>query len=79
MIQDAHVITRRTFCKHVNRAEREDLERQLGYCLNGRKKELTMARDYHVSYHRSLLHGRRVYFFRNSAIEYVFAQYVIAR
>jgi len=32
-----------------------------------------MARDWHVSYHRSRWHGAAVYFFRHSAIEYVFA------
>ena len=72
MIDAAQDIGRRTFCRHVDRAQREDLERQLGYEINGRRGLLTMTRDYHVSYHRSNLHGRRVYFFKHSAIEYVF-------
>lgn len=33
---------------------------------------LTMAGDWSVSYHRSRLHGRAVYYLRWSAIEYVF-------
>ena len=33
-----------------------------------------MAADWAVSYHRSKLHGRRVYYFRHSAIEFVFTQ-----
>jgi hypothetical protein len=72
MIDGARTISRATFCKHVDRNEREDLERSLGYAINGRAGELTIARDYHVSYHRSTLHGKRVYFFKHSAIEFVF-------
>lgn len=72
MIEDAQDIERATFCRHVDRAEREELERDLGYEINGRRGLLTMTRDYHVSYHRSQLHGQRVYFFKHSAIEYVF-------
>ena len=72
MIDEARDITRRTFCRHVDRLDREGVERQLGYDLNGRTGCLTMKRDYHVSYHRSNLHGQRVYFFTHSAIEYVF-------
>jgi hypothetical protein len=71
MIQQATSITRRTFLRHVYRSDREATERGLGYALHGR--DLTMKRDWHVSYHRSKLHGRRVYYFKHSAIEYVFA------
>ena len=74
MIDEAHDVGRATFCRHVDRCEREDLERQLGYEINGRRGLLTMARDYHVSYHRSKLHNERVYFFKHSAIEYVFTR-----
>lgn len=72
MISEARDITRRTFLKHVDREERIRIELDLGYALRG--KDLTMARDWHVSYSRSKLHGRRVYFFTHSAIEYVFAE-----
>jgi hypothetical protein len=73
LIADCKDITRATFCRHVDRGEREALERQLGYAVHGRVGLLTMARDWHVSYHRSRWHGRRVYLFKHSAIEYVFA------
>ena len=74
MIDEALDISRKTFCRHVDRDERETVEQCLGYDLNGRTGCLTMARDYHVSYHRSKLHGERVYFFKHSAIEYVFRE-----
>jgi hypothetical protein len=31
-----------------------------------------MAGDWHVSYHRSKYKGKTVYYFRHSAIEYIF-------
>ena len=73
MIDEAYEISRRTFLKQVDRCELRDLDDALGYAPRPRQG-LTMARDYHVSYHRSLLHGRRVYFFNHSAIEYVFTE-----
>jgi hypothetical protein len=33
---------------------------------------LAMKRDFHVTYYAGRLHGKRVYFFKHSAIEYVF-------
>jgi hypothetical protein len=71
MIQDAIDITRATFLKHVHRDHLRELEDACGYDDHP-SKGLTMAGDYHVSYHRSKLHGRRVYYFRWSGIEYVF-------
>ncbi len=71
MIDAATVISRKTFLKHVDRESIQEIEKSLGYTLNARQG-LTMAGDYHVSFHRSKLHGRRVYYFRHSAIEYVF-------
>lgn len=71
MISTARDITRRTFLAHVDPESRRECERMNGYELHGRKG-LTMARDYHVSYHRGTLHGRRVYFYNWSAIEHVF-------
>ena len=69
MVDSNLEITRRTFLKHVNRNDLKKLERQLGYDSN-----LHMTNDYHVSYHRSKLHGKRVYYFCHSAIEYVFTK-----
>jgi hypothetical protein len=60
-------ITRRTFLKHVDRDDLRDLETALGY-----GSWLHMASDGTVSYYRSKLHGKTVYYFRQSAIEYVF-------
>lgn len=71
MIDDALEITRRTFLKHVDRNSLKGLERELGYEMHP-KQGLTMSGDWAVSYHRSKLHSERVYYFRQSAIEYVF-------
>lgn len=71
MIDESTDITRRMFLKHVNRDDLRERERQLGYFEHPRQG-LTMAGDWHVSYHRSWLHGRQVHYFRHSAIEYVF-------
>lgn len=74
MIDKAIDITRRTFLKHVNRDDLQCLEYDLGYTkypVHG----LTMAGDGYVSYHRSYLHNRRVYFFNHSSIEYVFTDF----
>ena len=67
MIDDAMDVTRRTFLKHVDRDELAALEAYLGYT-----RDFHMASDWHVSYHRSKLCGFTVYYFRQSAIEYVF-------
>ena len=71
MIQDARDITRRTFLLHVDRDELRNVEQSLSYSEHP-SQGMTMAGDWHVSYHRSKLHGRTVYYFRHSAIEYVF-------
>jgi len=72
LISDCRDITRATFCRNVDRASREQVENDLGYAPHHPGSILTMKRDYHVSYHRSKLHGKTVYLFKNSAIEYVF-------
>lgn len=69
MIDQRCQITRRTLLKHVDRDELKDLEEQLGY-----GPWLHMASDWAVEYFRSKLHGKRVYGFRHSAIEYVFVK-----
>jgi len=68
MIDNAIDITRSTFLKYADASE---LAYVLGYCKHP-SQGLTMAGDWHVSYHRSKLHGKRVYYFTHSAIEYVF-------
>jgi len=71
MINRSIDITRQTFLKHVDNTELKDIEQSLGYS-NHPKRGLTMAGDWSVSYHRSKLHKKTVYYFRQSAIEYVF-------
>lgn len=73
MISANREISRRTFLRHVDRADLRGLEADLSYETHP-AKGLTMAADWHVSYHRSVLHGRRVYYFRNSGIEHVFVR-----
>ena len=68
MIDTARKITRKTFLAHVDRRDLKMLEEYLG-C----SKLIAMSRDWHIQYSRSKLHGKRVYFFTHSAIEYVFA------
>jgi hypothetical protein len=73
MIDNSIEITRRTFMKHVNRISLQIIEDSLGYDRHP-KQGMTMASDWHVSYHRSKLYGETVYYFRHSAIEYIFTQ-----
>jgi len=74
LISDCEDITRRTFQRRTDPQERAELEKSLGYSRNGAGGELTMAKDWHVSYHKSKHHGRTVYLFQWSGIEYVFTQ-----
>ena len=71
MVITAKIISRRTFLKHVNREDIAKIEKKLGYSQHPRQG-LTMARDRHVFYSKSNLHGKRVVFLTHSAIEYVF-------
>lgn len=71
MIDMAIDISRETFLKNVDKDDMKNLEKDFGYANNS-KNGLTMVNDYHVSYHRSKLHGKRVYFFCHSCIEYIF-------
>lgn len=71
MIDDARDITRRTFMKHVGYGLLKHHELDLGYAWHP-KVGMTMASDWHVSYHKSKLNGYTVYYFRHSSIEYVF-------
>ena len=71
MIDDAIDITRQTFLQHVDREELAEIEQNMGYAAHP-LQGLTMAADWHVSYHRSKWKGKRCYYFRHSAIEYYF-------
>lgn len=72
MIDSSISITRATFRKHVDTRQLAEIELELGYDRH-HSQGLTMAADWHVSYHRSKLHGKRVYYFCWSGIEHVFA------
>ena len=71
MIDNSIEITRRTFLKYIDKTELSMIERSLGYDKHW-KHGLTMAGDLYVSYHHSKLHGNVVYYFKYSAIEYIF-------
>lgn len=70
MVDSATNITRRTFVKHIGNDALHEIEATLGYTRLG----LAMRDDWHVSYHRSKLHGQRCYYFRWSGIEFVFTR-----
>ena len=71
MINNNLDISRKTFLKHIDKEEIQAVEDDLGYAQHP-SQGLTMAGDYHISYHRSKLHGKRCYYFCHSGIEYVF-------
>lgn len=72
MIDSGRQITRAAFLRRVDPVSRGEVEGSLGYAPHDRGAVLTMKRDYHVTYYTGRLHGERVYFFKHSAIEYVF-------
>lgn len=69
LVDACRTISRDTFLRHVDSKSRLEVERCLGYKPHS---GLTMRQDWAVSYHRSTLHGKPVYLFKHSAIEYVF-------
>lgn len=74
MIDGSRNITRRAFLHHVDRQDMRELEEGLSYSRHP-KQGLTMAKDWHVSYSKSKLHGQTVYFFTHSGIEHVFTEF----
>lgn len=73
MIDDGFEITRKAFLKHVNNESLRMVEEGLGYSKHP-SQGLTMAGDYHVTYYQGLFNGQRVYYFVQSAIEYIFTK-----
>lgn len=73
MIDGSRSVTRGTFLRHVDREQLAELSRELGYEDHPRRG-LTMAGDWHVSYHRSTWRGAPCFYFRWSAIEHVFVE-----
>ena len=74
MINRNITITRATFEKHVSVEHLRKLEKELGYNF-----KMRMSADYYVTYHRSKLYGEWVYYFRYSAMEYIFMKTPIMR
>lgn len=73
MIDNNLEITRETFLRQVDRDDLSSIAKELGY-EDHPSRGLTMKNDYHITYHRSKLYGKTVYYFRHSAIEYIFVQ-----
>jgi len=71
MIEEATKIRRYTFLRHVGIDLLKYLEQKLGY-VEHYTQGLIMAKDQHVTYHSSRLHGKKVYFVRQSGVEYVY-------
>jgi len=71
LVQQERQISRRTFLRYVDRRFLWHVEQRFGYARD-RRRGVTMASDWHVSYYRSLYDGRPCVFFRHSAIEYIF-------
>ena len=71
MLDTCTDITRGTFLRHVEKGEIKRVEENLGY-FGHPSQGLTMAGDWHVSYHKGKYDGEPCVFFRHSAIEYIF-------
>jgi len=69
MIEDATDITYKTLMQHVDRDEVASIFTFYDW---GNGRDLTLKRDWAVSYHRSKWRGKRCYYIRHSAIEYIF-------
>ena len=70
MIDRAIDVSYETFMKHVSRDE--VLALFPDYDWGKAPKDLTLKKDYAVSFHRSKWSGKRCYYIRHSAIEYIF-------
>jgi hypothetical protein len=73
MIERETQVSYRTLMRRVGREVLASVPQFDGYDWRLRPRDLTMKRDFHVSYHRSVWQGRRCYYVRWSAIEFIFA------
>ncbi len=73
MKEGARELSRRAFLRLVDRAELRRVEASLGYEAHPRRG-LTMAGDFHVSYHRGTFRGGACAYFRWSGFEHVFVE-----
>ncbi len=71
MVDRARDITRRTFLTWVDPLAFGLAQESLGYEAHP-TRGLTMAGDWHVSYHKSRFRGEPCVYFQHSAIEYIF-------
>lgn len=71
MVDASKTISRVTFLKYVDRESLNAVEGILGY-ESHHSQGLTMAQDWHVSYHRSVYRGHPCVYFDHSSIEYIF-------
>jgi hypothetical protein len=69
MVDQAVDIKAETFRKNIGSEAYQWLESELGY---SDLPNISLAKDYHVSFHRSKYQGEKCYYCRWSAIEYVF-------
>lgn len=67
MINSGRSISRATFTRKVDPVDRREVERALGYDHHFR-----ITQDFHVDYQSGRLRGKRAYWIKHSAIEYVF-------
>ena len=70
-IDNAIDITRRTFLRHVSKDRLDDHADSMGYETHP-SRGLTMAADWHITYHRSRFKGKLCYFFKWSGIEHLY-------
>lgn len=69
MVDQAVEVTVATFRRRIGSEAYQWLERELGY---SDLPNLSLAKDYHVSFYRSKYQNEKCYYCRWSAIEYVF-------
>ena len=67
MIDNSQSISYKTFIKHCNCF---DIFKSLGYVING--NGLKISNDYCVNFNKSKFRGKTCYFFKWSAIEFIF-------
>jgi len=72
MIERATDVSYRTLMRRVGRDVLASVPQFQNYDWRLRPHDLTMSRDFAVSYHRSWWQGERCYYVRWSAIEFIF-------
>jgi hypothetical protein len=73
MIERNIQVSYRTLMRRVGREVLASVPMFRNYDWRLRPHDLTMSRDWMVSYHRSWWQGQRCYYVRWSAIEFIFA------